>query len=388
MFKGNPTIVFTLDAGDVDFVKTWAEQGKLPTIARIIQTGSINAFSDVELLNEMGSWPALLSGLSRKTFNYHHVRALVPGTYKLKHTHSLMFPEARPLWCHLQETGKRVLIFDPPDRNTYPDVPGLQIAHWTPHESERMPKSVQAEPASLLNEFLRRYERHSIRAFVPGSKFQTDVAQFKLGLKTIASKGDICLDLLDRDNFDFVLVGFNETHNLSHRLWSHQRSYCSENELSDALQQIYSAIDKQIGRILDRVGGTPNVFIVSAYGMLPGYPTSGLMQSFMEELGYHVLKGSKNKTASSSNIMRGRSKNDFFGVRRALSAAFPFWLQELSISRKLERGTDWAKTRAFAIPSLYTGLIRINLEGREPLGIVPESKYFATLAESKLSFSP
>lgn len=393
------TVIFTLDAGDSDFVRDWAAEGRLPNIARIIDRGWLKTFSDIELANEMGSWPAVLSGISRKEFNYHHVRMLEPKSYRLRHTHSLMFQEPRPFWCHLDGSGKRALIFDPPDRDVYPDVPGLQIAHWTPHESERMPKALQANPQSLLGEFLSKYQRHSIRAFIAGSTYETDIAQLERGLKTIATKGDICIELIDREDFDLVVVGFNETHNLSHRLWHYQPSYTEANKLSDALPEIYAAIDREIGRILEALGGDPDVFILSTYGMMAGYPTSGLMNSFMENLGFLVRKGARKSTnnpASESAKKSGWESQPLAAntrefsreqpslqsrLKRSLSSIFPLWMQERSVARELEFGTDWAKTRAYNIESLYSGLVRVNLKGREPGGIVERVDYDMVLDE-------
>ena len=43
--------------------------------------------------------------------------------------------------------------------------------------------------------------------------------------------------------------------------------------------------------------------------------------------------------------------------------------------------TDWSQTSVFAIPSTYTGYLRVNLEGREPKGIVkPGAEYNELLA--------
>ena len=43
---------------------------------------------------------------------------------------------------------------------------------------------------------------------------------------------------------------------------------------------------------------------------------------------------------------------------------------------------DWSRTRAFAIPDSFVGMIRVNLAGREPAGIVaPGADYERTLSE-------
>ncbi len=52
------------------------------------------------------------------------------------------------------------------------------------------------------------------------------------------------------------------------------------------------------------------------------------------------------------------------------------------MSDKFHKATDWKLTRAFAIPSWYTGFIRVNLIGGEPEGIVnPGLEYLSLLDE-------
>ena len=49
--------------------------------------------------------------------------------------------------------------------------------------------------------------------------------------------------------------------------------------------------------------------------------------------------------------------------------------------RILYAGNRWAESRAFCLPNDYSGAIRINLEGREPNGIVSPGEEYRTLCE-------
>jgi predicted AlkP superfamily phosphohydrolase/phosphomutase len=42
---------------------------------------------------------------------------------------------------------------------------------------------------------------------------------------------------------------------------------------------------------------------------------------------------------------------------------------------------DWSRTSAFAIPSFYTGFLRVNLTGREPQGIVAPGREYECLLD-------
>jgi predicted AlkP superfamily phosphohydrolase/phosphomutase len=66
-------------------------------------------------------------------------------------------------------------------------------------------------------------------------------------------------------------------------------------------------------------------------------------------------------------------------ARQWLSRRLPGRRQEALLADLFAQGTDWARTTAFSLPSLYTGFIRVNLRGREPAGIVAPEDYVRVL---------
>ena len=66
-------------------------------------------------------------------------------------------------------------------------------------------------------------------------------------------------------------------------------------------------------------------------------------------------------------------------LRVALSQRLPGRRQEALLADLFANGTDWERTTAFSLPSLYTGFIRVNLRGREPAGIVAREDYETVL---------
>ena len=63
-------------------------------------------------------------------------------------------------------------------------------------------------------------------------------------------------------------------------------------------------------------------------------------------------------------------------VRTAVSRRLPTAIQERRLTEMFRVSTDWSRTLAFSIPSLYTGHIRVNVRGREPQGVVePGAEY-------------
>jgi predicted AlkP superfamily phosphohydrolase/phosphomutase len=65
--------------------------------------------------------------------------------------------------------------------------------------------------------------------------------------------------------------------------------------------------------------------------------------------------------------------------RIALSRRLSRDTRERLLADQFRASTDWTRTRAFAIPAAYTSFVRVNLEGREPAGIVSQGAEYESL---------
>jgi predicted AlkP superfamily phosphohydrolase/phosphomutase len=63
-------------------------------------------------------------------------------------------------------------------------------------------------------------------------------------------------------------------------------------------------------------------------------------------------------------------------LRTAISRRLPVATQERLIADAFRSSTDWTRTLAFSVPSLYTGHVRLNVRGREPAGIVEPGREY------------
>jgi predicted AlkP superfamily phosphohydrolase/phosphomutase len=200
-------------------------------------------------------------------------------------------------------------------------------------------------------------------------------------LKQVAGKGALCRHLIrEGDKPDLMVVIFGESHTGGHQFWKYSKSDRSglngASELTDATRSIYEAIDREMGLLLEQLPPNANVFILSSLGLTDHYPTTGLMESFCRELGYQVPRNSDAGFSVVNLLRRSIPEHWRIAVSRHLSRE----RRERLLSQQFSSGTDWSKTTAFAVPSIYTGHIRINLRGREPGGIVnPGREYHEVL---------
>ncbi|GIW46740.1 MAG: phosphodiesterase [Deltaproteobacteria bacterium] len=373
-------LIIGLDAGDPNFIKRWADEGYLPTIASIMKQGSWGLTSGPELISEHGVWVSLFSGISRGKHGYYYFRQLKPGTYDLESItgHDV---DAPPFWSRLLRGKKKAAIIDVPDTPLIKGLKGIQLLNWDIHDSWNPEYfSAVSEPPEVLKEVRRRFGNKLPSLEKHESSLREDRKIYNELIKRIPRKGALCRYILNQDSFDLIVLVFSESHMANHQFWKYLPEISrgeEKNELSSAIRDVYQAIDREIARILDELTPEYNVFVVSSVGMEDDFPTTGLIEDFLKKLGYQITPEKKNSPLRPIDIARRIIPES---LRIAISRHLPRETRESLMADIFRNGTDWKRTLAFAIPSAYTSFIRVNLHGREPQGTVkPGTEYHEML---------
>lgn len=364
-----PLIILCLDAGNPDFIERWTQSGYLPNLASIMQRGCWGKTGGAELICEHGAWVSIFSGISRGQHGYHDFRQLKPGTYELQ-TLTGADLNILPFWAHLQGRERQVAVIDVPDTHPLPGLAGIQVANWAIHNPISPPST---EPPELLQEVRYVFGQQMNIPEKVDSSFKEDRQIYRQLLQRVEKKGKLCRHLLKKDNFDLVVVVFAECHTGGHQFWKYRpEAPCSEkveelSELTDGIRDIYQAIDREIGLMLEQLPSDANIFIVSSVGLHDQYPTGGLIQDFCRKLGYQAAPDPGSLSLSPMRLIRQMVPEAW---RVAVSRHFPRATREKIVAEQFRSNTHWLHTIAFATPSTYTSLLRVNLRGREPEGIV------------------
>lgn len=376
--KTPPLVILGLDAGDPGFIRSWVQEGYLPTIASVMERGCWGQTAGPELISRHGVWVSLFSGISRSQHGYYYFRQLKPGTYDLERVTGLNV-DAPPFWFHLHGRDKKVAIIDVPSR-PLPGLPGVQLANWATWGPDHF--TAAAEPPEILQEVRRNFGPQLTTVGNHESSFQEDRQIYRQLMGQVEKKGALCRHLLARDRFDLVVVVFAESHVANHQFWQYRPeaqagAKIAEGELTHAIRDVYQAIDREMSLLLAQLPRESNVVIVSSVGMEDDYPTTGLIEAFCRKLGYQASPESRGISLRPIDLMRRMVPEDW---RLTLSQHLPREKQERLLADQFRNGTNWRKTMAFAIPDSYTSFIRVNLRGREPEGIVkPGAEYEAVL---------
>jgi len=389
--RNGPVVLLGFDAADPDLVERWAREGKLPAMADLMARGTWARTSGEELLFEHGVWSSLLSGVSVARHGFHFFWQPVPGSYGLELKRGQDLGVA-PFWAELAGRDRSVLVLDPPDTVPVPGLRGMQVSEWATH-SHYPPLELSAEPASAIA---------AVRgAFGPreqiGEKIGASVAEDRSIVERLvaraARKGACVRQLLAKDEYDLIVAVFAEAHTGGHQAWEYRRDAKGDgprpdHDMGDALFRLYRAVDDEIGRIVAALPSTASVFVTTSVGMLAQYPIEELMESFCRQLGYQATPqpaaSDTPQRRSFTSVLRGLVPER---ARNFVSRFLPFHVQARLLSEKFASSTDWSRTTAYAPPGYYTGCVRVNLRGREPMGIVgPGAEYDALLARLEEDF--
>ena len=370
-----PLVIVQCDAFDPELTREWMDAGHLPTLAALRDRGVVASLGGSEHIAELGLALSCYSGVSRSRHGYYDYRQLRSGTYDL-------YPAApadaavRPFWSTLND--RRVVTVDAGETMPVPGLPGRQLMNWTAHQSATRIEPPIAIPADVLAHARRTFGAPTrISEFLLDSQPAQDRPILAALLDRVRRKGELCRTLA-RDGAELLAVGFFEAHTAGHRFWKYHRGRAADAELRLALQRVYMAIDHEIGRLLANSPGA-NVAVLSFFGMRDEYPSEGLMESFCRVLGYQAAPpASTDQRRSLGDTVRALMPQS---LRTAISRRLPHRMQEELLAQAFRGGTDWDRTVAFNIPSLYTGHIRVNVRGREPHGIVEPGKEYSDVLD-------
>jgi len=363
-------LIIGLDAATMDLVEPWSSSGQLPNLARLIREGASGRMLSTPNMHSASAWTSILTGLN-------------PGRHGLFVFSDRDFVTGKQVFfkggdrigelidAHLSRSGLTSGFLNVP--MTYParcqpggfmisglDAPSLNDRAFSPAELraeifDRSPSYAFSPPD--LGEMMRagRLE-DAVKAWLDLIEIQTAAAEY----------------LIETRPTDFFMTVYTASDWGGHNLWNDLSGSTGENPLL----KIYRELDTAIGRLLEKANAA-NVFVISDHGMGAHTGASYHLAEWLELNGYMTRSG---RTQPRHSIISAS--------RRVARSLLPESVKEIVKSRigleRVERlqssekdsfysSVDWARTRAYTEPGRH--VININLKGRNPDGIIPQSDY-------------
>jgi predicted AlkP superfamily phosphohydrolase/phosphomutase len=386
-----PVVVIGLDVGDGTLIWEWARQGLLPTFNALITEGMWGWLGTSAETLHVSAWPSIYTGALPGKHGVYYTFQPAPGQQGARRFAADQYG-CPPFWQLLDAAGKRCTVLDAP--YTHPPVPfnGCQIFEWGTWAWYWQQTSI---PSKLVRQLTRHCGAYPLgfEANQVGLK-ALDPADLHPRLTAAAgAKAKAVQWLMQRAPWDLFFVVFGETHAAAHYCWPPAATAGPDDAAYVYLQGVYKAIDHAIGTFLHHLNPDVTVFVISGDGIGPNYSGWHLLPELLQRLGY-TRRSASPSSEHTADVPHRRGRpgkkdllkivRDFVPVefRQSISQYLPSRWRDAFMLRWATAGIDWAGTRAFCLPTDLEGCIRINLQGREPAGIVaPGTEYDTVCTE-------
>jgi predicted AlkP superfamily phosphohydrolase/phosphomutase len=314
---------------------------RLPNLTRLRRQGVWGKLRSCDPPITVPAWMSMMSSKDPGTLGYYGFRNRADRSYEKMNTATSLAVKEPLLWDYLGVAGKQVVLIGVPQ--TYPPRPvnGLMVTDFlTPsiESNYTYPPSLKAEIAAWPD--VHPYE-FDVSDFRTPDKGKIRDALVRMTDKRFA----LARRLMTGKPWDFFMMVEMGTDRVHHAFWqymdaSHHR-YTPGNPYESVIDDYYVHVDRKIGELLEVVPEEAHVIVVSDHGaqcMEGGVA----LNEWLVQKGYLVL----DEPPSAPSRLEGLKVN-------------------------------WAKTTAWGSGGYY-GRLFLNVQGREPQGLVPADRYEET----------
>jgi predicted AlkP superfamily phosphohydrolase/phosphomutase len=348
-------LVIGLDGANLDLIKRWAQEGKLPTFKKFLSEGTSGYLESTIPTLTVPAWNCLTSGRNPGKTGCFSFFQKVYGSYDFRLPSSIV-NKRMDVWDILSDSGKNVFILNPPHVNYAYKINGYMVAGPLYVSKDKF-----TYPSSLTEELNKmNYESDVTDSLDELNLLSEKDLSKRLGEVT-EKHFDALYYFLDK-KWDFGFVVFSELDRIQHRLWNQE----------EIILKHYQNIDRKLNDLqtrLDIENNDINIIIVSDHGFGPNKRIF-LINEWLSKRGYLELKNIS-KINFISLLLR---KLNLTNLMRKVFNLPGLKLLYLNLThRSGKTSIAWDKAKVFSYGTW--GTIYLNLIGREQQGIVKKEEY-------------
>lgn len=344
-------VVIGLDGADWRVLQPEIDAGRLPVLAKLQVEGSSGYLNSTIRPESSVAWSTFATGVNPGKHGVFGFVRHQPESYNFSLANSQHIA-VRRFWDYLGETGYRVGLLNIPF--TYPpqEVHGFLVGGMlTPgtHVSFTHPPELQEKLLSKFWPFM----------FDAGDGEQEKTTVAKRVLTYTQQQLQVAQWLLQAEAWDCFTMVFTGLDRLQHFAWGGAEHLAH-------LQQL----DAALGNILALLPSKTIVLVMSDHGF-GGVANRFNVNKWLEAEGYLTLHSAKRASISIEKWLPRLKKIPLatWIKRRWLPTNWgPAHLKAISFGHTI----NWQQTKVYYAPD---GGFRINLQGREPEGIVRQAEY-------------
>jgi predicted AlkP superfamily phosphohydrolase/phosphomutase len=370
-------------------VTRWADEGKLPAFRRLIEQGTRAELATTAAQLPDTVWACLYTGVNPAKFEKYFYVQYDQRTQGLRHVLDDEISRP-PFWEYLSWGGVRVGVVDAPKFKLSRSLNGFQLTNWGAHAAKTARAS---SPLALLNEVNSRFGRHPVGDCDAVDAKPRALAELRRNvIEGVRLHGRLFRSLMSEQQWDVFFAGFSGPHCIGHHFWhgvdpSHPKHHeAAEHGLADTIEQVYRAIDHELGEMIEMVGPETRVMVFAAHGMGPIYHASWNLPEILDLLGY----GAKPAIGSTARETREAHVNPWRILKMTIPGAWQYRIKAMLPQAMQDEllflwysGTrNWEGSRAFAIPNNdMVGAIRLAVKGRDRHGLVEPGEEYHSICQ-------
>jgi len=362
--------IFGIDGGTLELIKPWAEQGKLPTFARIIKNGvSGELMSTIQPISA-SAWSSFATGKNPGKHGILDFVRTTPFNYKVKFVNASV-RSGKTLWRILSEEGTNVGVMNVPVTFPPEQVNGFLIAGM-------LSPSVGSDfvfPKGLYKEIRTNVGEYIIDVDVPNISGSDKRELFlEKAMSALKIRKDTMLYLYKKYRPEFFCVAFTVSDRVCHNYWKYmdnqfpiEISNTDKEKYGNAILNLYIELDKVLAEVMSIIDDNTTLYIMSDHGFGPVHKTISVHRWLCHHGFMNIKKDKFGLERLTDGFVRKLQELLPPGTKGFVKKWMPF-LANTAVSQASYSGIDWSQTLAY--PVGHFSDIFINLEGRQPEGLV------------------
>lgn len=337
-------VIIGLDCAAPELVfDRWLDD--LPNLKRLVEGGIHGPLRSTLPPITVPAWTAMMTSHDPGMLGFYGFRNRKSYGYEDLYFANAKYVKAKTLWNYMSRNRLRSLVFGVPQ--TFPPRPlnGILVSSFLAPN-----KDVQfTYPDEIKAELDRAAD----------GDYMIDVEDFRTDKKDDLLKSIYTMTerrfkafrhFYGKESYDFAIMVEMGIDRIHHAFWRYfdknHRLYEPGNEYENVIHDYYVMVDAEIGRTLDILAPDTSVMIVSDHGAKT--MTGAIcINEWLQREGYLTLKEQPKEPTRFKTSM-----------------------------------VDWSKTKAWGEGGYYSRIF-MNVEGREPEGIIPADRYEAERDELK-----
>ncbi len=386
MALNQKVFVLGLDGASPEIIESLIDRGRLPSFKALKDGGASGKLRTTIPPITGSAWSSFMTGKNPGKHGIFDFIYRKEGSYELSPISARM-RKGKAFWTIATEADRKVCIFNVPV--TYPPDPvnGIMVSGMlTPSGRNDF-----THPFSIAKELDRVAGKYQIHITESYSRKQED--RFLKHLYEVTSKQKQAMDfLLSQEDWDLFVAVYQGIDVLQHELWHtydrrHFRHGQYEERYIDVIPQFYEYMDSILCDVMDWCERENAILVVMSDHGAGALKKLFYVNNFLIKKGFLKLRKRVMTRFKHLLFRLGVSPMTFYHILLSVGLGRlkhktrfgqgSSWLKKFFLSFE---DVDWGTSKAYAIGST-AGQIYVNLEGREPGGIIRRGEEYKAVRE-------